>query len=158
MTTYAVQAPMVKIGGQVPLFVLPAAGDGKTGPGAVKSKYNLVLLFIDDLDLGGDYLQALEKIYPRILAEHARAMVVISSPLEGIETFAGQRQLPFPLLADEGSQTTRRMLGEDGSNTLCVADRYGQVYFLESSHRVENLPGVEAALDWLEFIQIQCPE
>ncbi|MEO6456954.1 MAG: hypothetical protein ABIO92_01575 [Chloroflexia bacterium] len=158
MLTSALQAPMLKVGGQAPLFVLPSADGGKTGPGALKSKYNMVLLFIDGGPEGSRYIQTVGRIYPRILAEHARAMVVISRSSQEVETLAKEMQLTFPLLADEGGQTTRRMLGESNTSALCVADRYGQVFFLEAAACVEQLPGVEAALDWLEFIQIQCPE
>ena len=149
---------MLKIGGQVPLFVLPSADGGKTGPGALKSKYNMVLLFIDAEQSGRDYLQTLREIYPRILAEHARAMVVISHSAQEVEALGKEMQLTFPLLVDEDGQTTRRMLGDSNIKALCVADRFGQVFFLESTACIEQLPGVEAALDWLEFIQIQCPE
>ena len=148
---------MLKVGGQVPLFVLPSVGGGKTGPGALKSKYNMVLLFLEGGSKGNDYLQTLVDLYPRILAEHARAMIVFPRPLQEAEAIVRERQLPFPLLADNDSQTTRRMLGE-ANNALCVADRYGQIYFLETAACVEQLPRVEVALDWLEFIQIQCPE
>ena len=158
MLTSAGQAPMLKVSGQVPLFVLPSADSGKTGPGALKSKYNMVLLFVDGEQSGRDYLQTLHEIYPRILAEHARAMAVISRPAQEVEALAKEMQLTFPLLADEDGRTTRRMLGESNTNALCVADRYGQIFYLESAACIEQLPGVEAALDWLEFIQIQCPE
>lgn len=158
MLTSAGQTPMLKVGGQVPLFVLPSAGGGKTGPGALKSKYNMVLVFLDGGPDSSTYLRSLADIYPGILAEHARAMVIISRPLQEVEALTKETQLTLPLLADEGGQTTRRMLGEDGTNALCVADRYGQVYFIEAVACVEQLPEVQSALDWLEFIQIQCPE
>jgi len=158
MLTPAKQAPMLKVGGQVPLFVLPSSDGGKTGPGAMKSKYNLVLLFLDGEPCSADYLRDMSENYSRILAEHARVMVVIPRPLQEVEALAREKELNFPLLTDEDGRTTGRMLAETGANALCVADRYGQIYFLETAPSVEQIPGVNAAIEWLEFIQIQCPE
>lgn len=50
------------------------------------------------------------------------------------------------------------MLGEADQAALCVADRFGEVYFLEIAPNTAALPDLQTAVDWLQFIGIQCPE
>jgi peroxiredoxin len=142
----------------VPLFTLPATAGRAMGPGDLRSKYNLVLVFVDDAKEGEEYLRALAAINADVLAADARSMAVVPAPLQAATDLASRLALPFPLLADKGGSTTRRMLGPDKGSALCVADRFGQVYFLSAdTHSAELTPAV-TALDWLDFIQIQCPE
>ena len=41
---------------------------------------------------------------------------------------------------------------------LCVADRYGIIYFVEAASDVSALPPASTVVEWLEYIEIQCPE
>jgi peroxiredoxin len=144
--------------GKVPMFYLPSTAGRQSGPAATRSKYNLVLLFQEDSEAGENYLRALSELHPAILESEARLMVVVPLSLENAQTSATRLNLPFTLLADEGGETTRRMLGEGKQAALCVADRYGVVYYLETVQYTTNLPSARTALDRLEFIEIQCPE
>jgi hypothetical protein len=81
----------------------------------------------------------------------------VGSPGE-VRGQVGEKALPFTVLADAGGAVTRRMLGEGAGTGLCVADRYGEVYYVQVAASVEQLPDPEVAVDWLQFIGIQCPE
>ena len=152
------QTPQLKSKGRTPLFVLPSTAGGTSGPGALRSKYNAVLLFLDDGPAAEEYLRDLASIYAEILASQARLLVVMPLSPEDAGALARKLALPFPLLADEGGSTTRRMLGESHHVALCVTDRYGQVFSLDVGMLPSELPPPQSALDWLEFILIQCPE
>ena len=152
------QAPQLKAKGRTPLFVLPSTAGGTSGPGALRSKYNAVLAFLDDGSEGEEFLRGLAGVYAEVLASQARLLVVVPLSPEGAGALAGRLALPFPLLADEGGKTTRRMLGEANRAALCVTDRYGQVFSLEVGLTPSELPPPRSILDWLEFILIQCPE
>jgi len=39
---------------------------------------------------------------------------------------------------------------------ICIADRYGEVYF--SAFFSDTAPSAENVLEWLRYIEIQCPE
>jgi hypothetical protein len=39
---------------------------------------------------------------------------------------------------------------------ICIADRYGEVYF--SAFFSDTVPSADSVLEWLRFIEIQCPE
>lgn len=150
--------PRLRIGAAAPLFYLPSTEGKLSGPAALRSKYNMVLLFVDPSPGGIAYLQALAGLYPAILEEHARVVAVAATSLESASELAARLKLPFPLLADADGSAGERMLGGGGSSALCVADRFGQVYCLETAPSAERLPPADTVLDWLAFIQIQCPE
>jgi peroxiredoxin len=152
------QTPQLKGKGRTPLFVLPSTAGGTSGPGALRSKYNAVLAFLDAGPESEVYLQGLASVYSELLASQARLLVVVPLSIAEADALASRLALPFPLLTDEGSKTTRRMLGESHHAALCVTDRYGQVFSLEVAVAPSQLPPPRSAIDWLEFIQIQCPE
>jgi peroxiredoxin len=154
----ASQTPQLKGRGRTPLFVLPSTAGGTSGPGALRSKYNAVLAFLDAGPEGEEFLRGLESVYAELLASQARLLVVVPMSLPEADALAHKLALSFPLLADEGGKTTRRMLGESHHAALCVTDRYGQVFSLEVAVASSELPPPRSAIDWLEFIQIQCPE
>lgn len=154
----ASQAPQLKGKGRTPLFVLPSTAGGTSGPGALRSKYNAVLAFLDAGPGAEEFLQGLASVYAEVLASQARVLVVVPLSLPEADALARKLALPFPLLADDGGKTTRRMLGESHHAALCVTDRYGQVFSLDVAVAPSDLPPPRSAIDWLEFIQIQCPE
>ncbi|MEP6774141.1 MAG: redoxin domain-containing protein, partial [Chloroflexota bacterium] len=96
---------------KVPLFYLPAAAGGESGPAAMRSRHNLVLVFLDNSPQTGPYLQALSDIYPAILKDDARAIAVVHTSLQEAQRLAASFSLPFTLLADDAGATTERILG-----------------------------------------------
>ncbi len=158
VTQPSTQAPQLKGRGRTPLFVLPSTAGGTSGPGALRSKYNAVLAFLDAGPEAEEFLRGLASVHAEILASEARLLVVMPLFLEDASELARKLSLPFPLLADEGGKATQRMLGEGNRAALCVTDRFGQVFSLEVAVATSELPPPQSALDWLEFILIQCPE
>ncbi|MFL5731961.1 MAG: peroxiredoxin family protein [Chloroflexia bacterium] len=154
----AAGGPQIKQGRMVPLFTLPSTAGGLSGPGALRSKYNMVLGFVGSDGGARSYLRALAEVYPSVLEEQARVIAVVVASSEEARELAGEPALPFTVLADEGGAVTRRMLGEGAGTGLCVADRYGEAYYVEAVPSVEQLPLPQTAVDWLQFIGIQCPE
>jgi len=150
--------PALREGKQVPIFTLPSTSGGTHGPGDLRSKYNLVLAFVGSGLPAESYLRALATLNPSFLTEQARVIAVVEGDPQSTEVLARRLALPFPLLADTGGQTTRRMLGDASHAALCVADRFGEVVYLQSASGVDALPAPDVALDWLEYIGIQCPE
>ena len=142
----------------VPLFYLPAAGGGQSGPAALRSKYNMALAFVEGGPEGEAYLMALAGAYREIQDRQAKVLAVIALPLASVEEMAARLKLPYTLLADKGGATTRRMLGEGKCAALCVADRFGQVFYVATAPSAAALPPVQATLDWLDYIELQCPE
>ena len=141
----------------MPLFYLPSASGGESGPASLRSKYNMVLLFLEGGPASEAYLQEVAARYRDIEAEQARVIAVVAQPIEEARALTSRLKAPFTLLADDGGAATARMLGGAGA-ALCVADRYGSVVYVEIQERTDQLSPAQAALDWLDFVQIQCPE
>jgi|GEM_PF-3456756 len=152
------EAPKLREGGIVPLFYLPAAGGGQSGPAALRSKYNMVLAFVERSAEAESYLKSLAAAYRDIQDSQAKVIAVVPLPLKDAAKLAERLKLPYTLLADEGGATAKRMLGVSNHAALCVADRYGQAFYVERATTSAALPSVQSALSWLEYIQIQCPE
>jgi thioredoxin-dependent peroxiredoxin len=158
MQTLNANTPALRDGKMVPLFSLPSAAGGSYGPGALRSKYNMVLAFVCSGPDAESYLRGLAETYPEFLGEQARVIAVLEGDLPMAKALAARLSLPFPLLADSGGEVTRRMLGEGNRAGLCVADRFGEVVFVQAAPDTSALPSHRAALEWLEYIQVQCPE
>jgi hypothetical protein len=41
---------------------------------------------------------------------------------------------------------------------VVVADRWGEIHHVAHAARVEDLPSPDGLLEWLRYVQIQCPE
>jgi peroxiredoxin len=148
----------LRVGGRTPLFTLPQTSGGRSGPAAARSKYNLVLAFVPADPDGEAYLRDLAAVHPDILERNARLMAVVPLGLDDARALASRLALPYAVLADEGGATTIRMLGETDRAALSVADRYGAIYSLDLATNASTLPPASTAIEWLDFVQIQCPE
>src|SRR5688500_482714 len=148
----------LKTGTRLPGFVLPSTSGGTSGPPSMRSKYNLVLAFVEASPAGEAYLYALAAANGEIGAEQARVLAVVPLPLVEAKAMYSRLGLPFPLLADEGAAVTGRMLGEGNRAGLCIADRYGEAFHVEAAPGVEELSPPQTGIAWLEYIQVQCPE
>ena len=148
----------VQLGSILPIFYLPSVKGGKSGPAATRSKYNLVLTFLPNVQEAATYLQGIAQIYEEILRNDARVMAVLRADLDTTQRVAEALELPFALLADEDGATAARILGEGNHAGLIATDRYGVVYCLEATVGLNELPAPSVIPDWLEYVEIQCPE
>jgi hypothetical protein len=41
---------------------------------------------------------------------------------------------------------------------VVVADRYGEIFHVEQARDIASLPPADALVEWVEFVQRQCPE
>jgi hypothetical protein len=41
---------------------------------------------------------------------------------------------------------------------VAIADRWGEIHFIQAADRADALPAVDDLIEWLQFVQIQCPE
>jgi peroxiredoxin len=144
-------------GKTVPLFYLPAAEGGEGGPAKLRSKYNMVLLFLEGSADSEAYLRSLASFYPDIESASARVIAVVAQPLREVQDLTRRERLPFMLLADEAGAKTASLLGGVGA-ALCVADRYGTAAYVEIKSSAAELSAAKAAIDWLEFVEMLCPE
>ena len=41
---------------------------------------------------------------------------------------------------------------------VVVADRWGEIYFIQGADHASGLPTADDLVEWVRFVQIQCPE
>lgn len=94
-----------------------------------------------------------------------RNLVLVCLPAE--ETTTGLLQSYLAELADR----VRELAGDDTecvatsenvagvpSPGVVVADRWGEVYFVAGGASVQDLPSHDEVLEWLRYVQHECPE
>lgn len=125
---------------------------------------NLVLVFVGSPSCNSCHqlLTNLARSYPEFLAWEAEVLVVVQCSIREAGFIKHRYSLPFPVLADEGGQVHRAVgawtADRKPAVVIYITDRFGEickVYRLGQGH---PLPTPAEMLEWLRFIEIQCPE
>jgi len=127
-----------------------------------RGRSNLVLIFTDDRSEPKELLSDVARQYPRIKNEESEVLAVMRSSREHAAEAKQQLELPYPVLADEDGFVHREVGAVDlqgrASGAVYITDRFGEVFGLYRTRDGQLLPGVPDILNWLEFINSQCPE
>jgi len=127
-----------------------------------RGRTNLVLIAAGD-DRGIDaFLTSLAKRNSRIQDLDAAVLLVVRKPREAAAWKAKRLHLPYLTLVD-GDGRVHRELGATDANgkshlAIYITDRFGEVFGAYRLNDVSLLPSVDDIVDWLEFINDQCPE
>lgn len=97
-----------------------------------------------------------------ILEQEAQVIAVLYCAREQAQAIKSRAQLPFVVLADADGAAHRSLgaLDSNGSPRLAVyvTDRYAEVFAAWRTTQGDPAPSPQDILDWLEFINRQCPE
>ncbi len=119
---------------------------------------NVVLFFHHGVDCAA-CLAALQELATHVDAFSQEETTVLAvgpdQPTENHQ-LADQPGHPFPLLSDPTGQT----VAQQGLAipSLFIADRWGEIWAAWAGGADHRLPSGQDILQWLEFIQAQCPE
>jgi hypothetical protein len=121
---------MLNKGDHVPRFECVTIDDIRVNYADLWQKKNLALLCLgeDASPEAQSYIQQLREALPA-LAVHDAVVVVTTNPIDG---------MPLPGCA--------------------VADRWGQMQWVQSADRIAELPSPREIAAWLQFVEIQCQE
>jgi len=127
-----------------------------------RGRNNLVLIFAGDALGAGPTSALLEDLVARsaeLAAEVTQVLVVVDSRA----AVAPQGDPgPFPILVDSDAHLHRRVGATDAAGqpapALFVTDRFREIYATYGSAEGSALPSAQEVMDWLGFINIQCPE
>jgi peroxiredoxin len=145
----------------LPRFTLP----GLHGPAVALESYrgrrNLVVVFAADVVGESAVTPLLRELRWRaedLTAEAAQVLVIVSSP-----TIAARRgPTVFPTLLDADGRIHRSVGATDAvgrpAPSVFVTDRFREIFAVYLPARGHGLPSVKEILEWLVFINIQCPE
>ncbi len=119
-----------------------------------KGRSNLVLVLADRHD--DTLLAAMALAHPEVRRHDGHVIAVLkgSSP-EAL-------RWPFDVVVDPAGTIDRKLgsgdkLGEPGL-AVYITDRWGEVFFVSRAKQDDPPPGVADLLDWLRFVDQQCPE
>jgi peroxiredoxin len=145
-------------------FVLTSARGRSIQLSDYRGRLNVVLIFAGD-GSGSTSTSLLSDVasqYAHIRNEDAEVLAVVWRTSEQARNKAELIQLPYPLLIDEAGHLHHEFGAIDAQGKASVAvyitDRFGEVFGSYRKPDGQNLPTTKEILDWLEFINSQCPE
>ena len=141
----------------LPDFHLPAPKGDIVSPRDYRGRRNLVVAFLGELPCGpcSRFLTDVADRYDELRAEEAEVLAVARAGVS-VTREAGAA-LPFPLLADEAGHVHSRYGAGPSHAAIYIADRFGDVFAVYHLTPAD-LPPATALLEWLRFIEVQCPE
>jgi len=155
--------------------VLPDARDDARIEVGRRGREALALVLLPD---GGEeaiaYTRALAEAAPGFRIWDGRAVVVLAHGVRADPFVAEVADSPVALALDPGGGAARSLGVEpsgpgraagggagrrtaDGA-ALFIADRWGQLYHVQRSTRVEELATPAEIEEWFRFLSMQCPE
>ena len=127
-----------------------------------RGRSNLVLLVTDNESASARLMSDLAREYAEIRNHEAEVLAVEWLSPEQATQEKQQMRLPYPLLVDEDGRFHREVGATDAhgqsSAAVYVTDRFGEVFGSYRTRDGQNLSTAEEILNWLEFVNSQCPE
>jgi peroxiredoxin len=154
--------PLARRGEIFPAFTLPGLERSPVALEDLRARANLVLVFVADEADGSAVTGLLEQLRVRrqeLDGEVARVVVVATSRAR-----ANHLRGPdaFPAVLDEGARVHRQVGATDGADNpapaVFVTDRFREIFAAYIPGQGSALPGAQEIIEWLVFINIQCPE
>jgi peroxiredoxin len=98
-----------------------------------------------------------------IQALEAEILAVSFDNFEDAKKQEEEDELPFPLLLDQSGATTESFTFIDKSRslpfpTVLITDRFGALRYQKITEEAIDLPNAIEILEWLIFIESECPE
>jgi peroxiredoxin len=140
-------------------FGLPSALGKKIHLSDYRGRLNLVLIFADDGSKTTKLLAELAREYGGIKGEDAEVLVVVRLSLEKSTELKKRLMLPYPILVDEDGHAHNEVRATGRRvPAIYITDQFGEVFGVYRTAEGERLPEVSEILNWLEFVNAQCPE
>ena len=139
-------------------FTLPDAAGRSVQLWQYLQRSNVVLFFCHEVACAActTILQELAAHMDAYSQEETAVLVIGPDQPAENQRLAAQLGHPFPLLSDPAGQT----IAQQGLDTpsLVIADRWGEIWAAWAGGTDHRLPSGQDILQWLMFIEAQCPE
>ncbi len=153
---------VVAAGAMFPHCQLRSVGGSLVRLEDYRGRKNLVLVFMGDAPVPGPVSRLLDDLDARndeLESEAAQALVIVT-PRPAVAEASGR--WTFPILLDPEARLHRAVgatveLGNPTS-AVFVTDRFREIYAAYLPEAGSALPSVKEVMNWLTFINIQCPE
>lgn len=143
-------------------FELTSALGRTTHLSDCRGRTNLVLILSDEQPETAKLISDAADQYAEIKDQEAEVLAIMRMSREQAAETKQRLNLPYPMLADENGHIHRELGAVDSQGHECAAvyvtDRFGEVFGAYRTAGGDALPGVVDILNWLEFVNAQCPE
>jgi peroxiredoxin len=124
-----------------------------------RGRKHLVLIFADRND--NAFLNAVARANPAIRDLEAHVIAILRATPGVLDAYSPQRW-PFDVAVDSRGGLHRAFNAEDdqGASGLAVyvTDRWAEVVYACRTLQGDPAPGIEDLLEWLTFVDHECPE
>ncbi len=131
-------------------------------PSDYRGRSNLVLVFTGYQAASAELLSQIAACYEQLKGQEGEIVAVAQCSRHECLRIEQQLKLPFSVFADEDGHVHREVGASDqlghASAAAYVTDRYGEIFAVYRTRDGQALPGAAEILNWLEFINLQCPE
>lgn len=155
-------SPAARRGELFPGVTLPDLAGAGIPLESYRGQANLVVIFTGgslDNDRVTALLEGLAARTEALTYEAAQVFVVVPWSRSPVPR---RRRWGFPALVDDGAHLHLRMGAADPAGrpapAVLVTDRFREIFAAYLPGRGSPLPGANDVLEWLAFINIQCPE
>ena len=145
-----------------PDATLPSMDGSELQLESFRPDWNLVILLLGDGELTDRCARLLDQLADlRAELEMEEARVIVISA-RAREEWVGKWSHPFTLAFDGDGRLHRRVAAMDASGrpeiALCITDRYREIFAMTRPGDEQWPARATQVIDWLTFVNIQCPE
>lgn len=127
-----------------------------------RGRSNLVVLLTDNQPKTQGLLTEIANKFREIQNADASVVAIRSASLGSTRSTQASLNFPFQILSDPDRVVHQQLGATDEQNrdvaALYITDRFGEVFGIYRVRDGQPLPSVDEILNWLEFINAQCPE
>jgi peroxiredoxin len=143
-------------------FELTTTSDTRVLLSDYRGRANLVLIAADEDEHTTALLSSLAAQYSKIEELQAVVLLVVGKPHQAAASKANGLRLPYLTLIDVNGRVHSDLGAVDANGNpqaaVYITDRFGEVFGIYRLRDGAVLPSVKEIVDWLEFINSQCPE
>ena len=127
-----------------------------------RGRANLVVIVDDGQSESAKLISDAATQYPKIKDECAEVLAIVRMPRDQAAQMMQRLKLSFPVLVDEDGGIHRELgaVNAEGHDSAAVyiTDQFGEVFAVYRTREGQSLPNIADILNWLEFVNAQCPE
>lgn len=147
----------------LPEFTLPTSEGSPARVSDLRGRRNLVLVFAGEPanDAWLALASALAQREKDLSREEAEVLLILEADVSEAAGFKARENLPFCVLADADGRCHAQFgvgAGAMSPPVLYLTDRFGEIFSVQPAAQALPLPAVREILEWLAFINSQCPE
>ncbi len=144
-------------GDLLPDIVLGSTDSKPVRPSDFKGRSNLILTLAGAT--GDELLEAIARRHRDFTEETGLVIAVLRCSPGEAERLKRRNGWPFLVLADPDGKSHQRLGAERHDATATyVTDRWGEIYLARRTGHGDARPEEDDILEWLKFINLQCPE